>query len=114
MPTSWRNSAIQRRVRMTSLEDEPSGSRLSRDRPPPECRHSATSTRAAGRTVGPVQRTEHLMRFVILSEAKDPRHPGREPSIGTTKILRLTPQDDASRYPSLNTIAGSIRVARNP
>ena len=34
------------------------------------------------------------MHIVILSEAKDPHHPDREPSVGTTKILRLTPQDD--------------------
>src|SRR5688572_13291675 len=32
--------------------------------------------------------------------AKDPRRPGRELSIGTPKILRLTPQDD-KRQPNL-------------
>jgi len=31
---------------------------------------------------------------VILSEAKDPDHPDREPSTGNPKILRLTAQDD--------------------
>jgi hypothetical protein len=39
------------------------------------------------------------MRFVILSEAKDPRSPEREPSAAMTKILRLTPQDYTSRLP---------------
>ena len=32
--------------------------------------------------------------IVILSEAKDPQVPDREPSLGRMKILRLTPQDD--------------------
>ena len=36
------------------------------------------------------------MRFVILSEAKDPHRPDREPSIRKMKILRLTAQDDNS------------------
>src|SRR5687768_301901 len=32
--------------------------------------------------------------FTQSREAKDPRHPGRGISLGTTKILRLTAQDD--------------------
>jgi hypothetical protein len=62
----------------------------------------------------PLVRYACRMRLVILSEAKDPRSPEREPSAGMTKIRRLTPRDDTPRYPSLNTVAGSIRVARNP
>ena len=38
-----------------------------------------------------------LSVFVILSEAKDLRHPEREPSVGTMRILRLTAQDDLYR-----------------
>src|SRR5687768_12057330 len=38
---------------------------------------------------------EFAMADVILSEAKDLRHPGRgTPRLGTMKILRLTAQDD--------------------
>jgi hypothetical protein len=40
-------------------------------------------------------RNEHFA--VILSEAKDPHRPEREPSLGRTKILRLTAQDDKAQ-----------------
>jgi hypothetical protein len=33
----------------------------------------------------------------VSGQVEDPHHPGKEPSIGSLKILRLTPQDDRSR-----------------
>jgi hypothetical protein len=35
-----------------------------------------------------------IHEVVILSEAKDPQGPDRNPCFGRMKILRLTPQDD--------------------
>ena len=50
---------------------------------------------------------------VILSKAKDPHHADRELSIGSLKILRLTPQDDRSRVTVRERLPrGAVRSAR--